>query len=125
MCSYPHLQYHFDQYELDCRHRDTPQEVHEQRFAGSSFADHLLQSNTNSQALPLANAQSRALSLLPGATQRYQLEAAFLWFSLSLTNHTNQQPAIDSQLGLGILRSRDQTSRTCDLQFQFLELLTL
>src|SRR6516164_6913916 len=40
MCSYPRLQYHFDQYELDCRHRDTPREVHEQRFAGSSFAHH-------------------------------------------------------------------------------------
>src|SRR6516225_10553537 len=79
MCSYPHLQYHFDQYELDCRHRDTPREVHEQKFAGSSFAHHLLQSNTNSQALPLANDQPHALSLLPGTAQRYRLEVAFSW----------------------------------------------
>src|SRR5215467_14450595 len=77
MCSYPHLQYHFDQYQLDCRHRDTPREVHEQRFAGSSFAHHLLQSNTNSQALPLANDQPRALPLLPGTAQRYQIGVAF------------------------------------------------
>src|SRR5262249_54624540 len=77
MCSYPHLQYHFDQYELDCRHRDTPREVHEQRFAGSSFAHHLLQSNTNSQALPLVREQSRALPLLPGTAQRYRLGAPF------------------------------------------------
>src|SRR5262249_45701024 len=77
MCSYPHLQYHFDQYESDCRHRDTPREVHEQRFAGSSFAHHLLQSNTNSQALPLATARSRALSPLPGTAERYRLGVAF------------------------------------------------
>src|SRR5262245_19797440 len=77
MCSYPHLRYHFDQYELDCCHRDTPREVHEQRFAGSSFAHHLLQSNTNSQASPLANAQSRALSLLRGTAPRYRIGAAF------------------------------------------------
>src|SRR6516165_6706021 len=76
MCSYPHLQYHFDQYELDCRHRDTPREVHEQRFAGSSFA-HLLQSNTNSQALPLVREQSRALYPLPGTAQRYRLGVTF------------------------------------------------
>src|SRR5262249_36858178 len=77
MCSSPHLQYHFDQYELDCPHRDTPREVHEQRFAGSSFAHHLLQSNTNFQALPLANAQSRAPPPLPGTAQRYRLGVAF------------------------------------------------
>src|SRR6516165_2515185 len=83
MCSYPHLQYPFYQYELDCRHRDTPREVHEQRFAGSSLAHQLLQSNTNSQALPLANAQSRALSLLPGTAQQYRLTASFSVLPLS------------------------------------------
>jgi len=81
MCSYPHLQYHFGQYELDCHRRDTPREVHEQRFAGSSFAHHLLQSNTNFQALLLADAQSRILTVLPAVAQRFRLGVASFAFS--------------------------------------------
>src|SRR5262249_56399047 len=79
--------------------RDTPREVHEQRFAGSSFAHHLLQSNTNSQALPLASAQSRALSLLPGTAQRYQPAVAaslrFPWFRVPILVRFYAAPSVD------------------------------
>src|SRR5262249_43953162 len=115
MCSYPHLQYHFDQYELHCRHRETPREVHEQRFAGSSFAHHLLQSNTNSQALPLANDQPHALSLLPGTAQRCRLGVAFSsshfsawqWKCLfeSLSEHNSDRPRVTVRMFSNVFQS--------------------